>query len=321
MRKRQLGQSGLEPTVLTFGCWQAGGSDWSDTSDADSIAAMKAAYEAGINSFDTAEGYGGGHSERIVGQFLREVSGDDILVFTKVGAGNLSPEKVKTSCEHSLQNLGRDKIDLYQIHWPAGTWGSPIVPIEETMGALVDLQKAGKIGAIGVSNFNGEQIEEAMAFGRIDSLQPPYSLFFQPYVENQTVAFCQQHGIGVIPYSPLAQGLVTGKFTLENRPTDNRANNHLFQDPTYGLALEAASKLQPIAQKYGATPAQIALAWLIAQPGVTSPIVGARNGEQVRDTAKAADLELQESDLQLISQIATPVLESQPESKTNPWAG
>ncbi|HEX9995532.1 MAG TPA: aldo/keto reductase [Abditibacterium sp.] len=321
MQKRQLGQSGLETTVLTFGCWQAGGSEWSDTNDADSVAAMKAAYEIGINSFDTAEGYGGGHSERIVGQFLREVSADDILVFTKVGAANLSAQNVKSSCEESLRNLGREKIDLYQIHWPAGTWGTPIVPIEETMGALVKLQDEGKIGAIGVSNFTGEQIEEALCFGRIESLQPPYSLFFQPYVENNTIEVCQKHNIGVIPYSPLAQGLVTGKFTHENRPTDNRANNHIFKDPTYSMALEAVEKLKPISAKYGATTAQVALAWLIAQPGITSPIVGARNAEQIRDTAKAADLVLEANDLQVISQLATPVLDSQPADKTNPWAG
>jgi aryl-alcohol dehydrogenase-like predicted oxidoreductase len=189
------------------------------------------------------------------------------------------------------------------------------------MGALVKLQDEGKIGAIGVSNFTGEQIEEALCFGRIESLQPPYSLFFQPYVENNTIEVCQKHNIGVIPYSPLAQGLVTGKFTHENRPTDNRANNHIFKDPTYSMALEAVEKLKPISAKYGATTAQVALAWLIAQPGITSPIVGARNAEQIRDTAKAADLVLEANDLQVISQLATPVLDSQPADKTNPWAG
>jgi aryl-alcohol dehydrogenase-like predicted oxidoreductase len=319
MKKRTLGQSGLEVTPLTFGCWQAGGSGWTDTDDDASLAAMRAAHEAGINFFDTAEGYGEGHSEEIVGKFLKEAGDAGILVATKVGAGNLSAEKVRQSCEKSLQRLGRDKIDLYQIHWPAGTWGSPLVPIEETMKALVELQNEGKIGAIGVSNFNAEQIEEASQFGRIDSLQPPCSLFFQPYVENGTIAYCEKNGVGVIPYSPLAQGLVTGKFNLDNRPTDNREGNSLFKDPTYGLALEAVEKLKPIADRYSANTGQIALAWLIAQPGITSPIVGARNAAQIADMAKAADLELSADDLAAIAQIAAPVLESQPKDKTNPW--
>jgi myo-inositol catabolism protein IolS len=312
MKKRSLGQSGLEVTTLTFGCWQAGGSGWTDTDDSASLTAMRAGYEAGINFFDTAEGYGEGHSEELVGQFLKEVGDERIFVATKVGAGNLAAEKVRQSCEKSLQRLGRDKIDLYQIHWPAGTWGSPIQ-------ALVELQNEGKIGAIGVSNFNAQQIEEAAQFGRIDSLQPPYSLFFQPYVENGTIAYCEKNSVGVIPYSPLAQGLVTGKFNLDNRPTDNREGNNLFKDPTYGLALEAVEKLKPIAERYNANTGHIALAWLIAQPGVTSPIVGARNAAQISDMAKAADVELSAEDLSAIGQIAGPVLESQPKDKTNPW--
>ncbi|RYG64784.1 aldo/keto reductase, partial [bacterium] len=190
MNKRPLGRSGLDITVITFGCWQAGGSGWTDTDDAQSLAAMRAGYEAGINFFDTAEGYGSGHSETLLGQFLKEVNDDTVLVASKVGADNLAADKVRASCEASLQRLGKDKIDLYQIHWPAGTWGSPIVPIEETMGALVELQKEGKIGAIGVSNFTADLIAQAAQYGRIDSLQPPYSLFFQPYVQNRTVEYC-----------------------------------------------------------------------------------------------------------------------------------
>ncbi len=319
LKTRPLGRSGFDVSVLTFGCWQAGGAEWSDTNDDDSLAAMRAAFEAGITFFDTAEVYGDGHSEEIVGRFLQETGRDSIRVATKVGAGNLAGEKVKTACEKSLKRLGLERVDLYQIHWPAGTWGSPIVPIEETMAAMVELQQEGKIGAIGVSNFTREQIEEAAKVGRIDSLQPPYSLFFQPFVQNGTVAYCEQNGIGVIPYSPLAQGLVSGKFSMDNRPTDNRAGNHLFKDPTYGLALNAVEQLKPIAQKYDANTLQVALAWLIAQPGVTSPIVGARTPEQIQGAAKAASLELEQSDIEAISELAQPVLDSLPDAKTNPW--
>lgn len=317
---RQLGRSDVHFTVLTFGCWQAGGKQWTDTNDDDSLAAMRAAYESGITSFDTAEAYGGGHSEELLGRFIKEVGRDNLTIATKVGATQLSTENVRKSCEKSLSRLGIERIDLYQIHWPSGQWGGEKVPIEETMDALVGLQKGGKFGALGVSNFDASLIEQAQKVGRIDSLQPPYSLFFQPYVQNGTIDFCLKNEIGVIPYSPLAQGLVTGKFNMENRPTDNRAGNALFKDPTYGIALDATSKLEPIAQKYDANTAQLALAWLIAQPGVTSPIVGARTPEQIRDTARAATLQIEASDLEKIAQIAQPVLDSVPADQTNPWA-
>ena len=316
---RKLGRSDLGFTVLTFGCWQAGGKQWTDTNDDDSLAAIRAAYESGITAYDTAEAYGNGHSEEIVGKFIQEIGRDNLTIATKVGAGSLASNKLNQSCEQSLARLGIDRIDLYQIHWPSGTWGGDKVPLEETMTALVKLQDAGKIGAIGVSNFDKPLIEEALQYGRVDSLQPPYSLFFQPYVANGTIEFCIQNEIGVIPYSPLAQGLVTGKFNMENRPTDNREGNHLFKDPTYSIALEATEKLKPIAQKYEANTAQIALAWLIAQPGVTSPIVGARNADQIKDTAKATSIQLDSEDIATISRIAQPVLDAVPDEKTNPW--
>ena len=317
---RQLGRSNLQFTLLTFGCWQAGGSQWTGTNDDDSLAAMRAAYESGVTAFDTAEAYGGGHSEELLGRFIGEVGRDNLTIATKIGAGQLAADAVKKGCDESLSRLSIEQIDLYQIHWPSGTWGGEKIPIAQTMQALAELQKQGKIKAIGVSNFNAAQIEEAMQFGRIESLQPPYSLFFQPYVQNNTIEFCIENEIGVIPYSPLAQGLVTGKFNRENRPTDNREGNALFKDPTYGIALDATAQLEPIAQKYDANTAQLALAWLIAQPGVTSPIVGARTPEQIRDTARAMTLKIEDSDLSNISEIAQPVLDSVPDDQTNPWA-
>ena len=321
LKMRPLGRSGMDWSVLTFGCWQAGGKEWTDTNDDDSLAALHAAYQSGIRAFDTAEGYGGGHSETIVGRFLKEVGAQDIRVATKVGAGNLSAKGVQSSCENSLRHLGLECVDLYQIHWPAGTWGSPIVAIAETMEALENLKKQGKIRAIGVSNFNGAQIEEALEYGSIESLQPPYSLFFQPYVKDETLATCQRLGLGVLPYSPMAQGLLTGKFNQNNKPTDNRANNHLFKEPTYSQALQAVESLQTIATRLETTTACLSLAWLLAQPGVTSPIVGARTPQQIRDLIPAAALHLDAATVEEISELAHPVLESQPQGKTNPWAG
>jgi aryl-alcohol dehydrogenase-like predicted oxidoreductase len=180
MDKRKLGESELEFSVLTMGCWQAGGDAWQNVEDDESVAAMRAALDAGINAFDTAEAYNSGYSERILAKAL-EGKRDEVLIATKVGAGNLAYDKVIEACDRSLKNLSTDRIDLYQIHWPSGSWGSPIVPIEETMRALATLREQGKIRAIGVSNFNGAQIEEALNFGRVDSLQPPYSLFWDAF--------------------------------------------------------------------------------------------------------------------------------------------
>jgi aryl-alcohol dehydrogenase-like predicted oxidoreductase len=320
MQTRRLGRSDLEVTVIMMGCWQAGKAQWSNVTDEDSIAAIRAAREAGINCFDTAEGYGGGHSERIVAQALGSHR-QEVIIATKVGAGNLAPEKVATACEASLERLQTDYIDLYQIHWPSGSWGSPIVPIEDTMAALLELKEQGKIRAIGVSNFFGEQIEEALQHGRIDSLQPPYSLFWRPFEQNGTNEVCVKNEIGIIPYSPMAQGLLTGKFNQDNRPGegDNRSGNALFKDPIYGKALAAVEQLRLIADKYGKTTGQLALQWLLSQTGVTSVIVGARNAEQVQGNVGAADFTIDEADLQEIDRIGRTVTDELKLDQTNMW--
>jgi aryl-alcohol dehydrogenase-like predicted oxidoreductase len=321
MQKRRLGRSDLELTVLTMGCWQAGKDSWSNVTDEDSIAALRAAFDSGINCFDTAEGYGGGHSERIVAQAL-EGHRKEVILATKVGASNLAPEKVVTACEGSLERLSTDYIDLYQIHWPSGAWGSPVVPIEDTMAALLKLKEQGKIRAIGVSNFKGPQIEEALQHGRIDSLQPPYSLFWRSFEENGTFATCVKHDVSIIPYSPLAQGLLTGKFNQDNRPGegDNRAGNVLFKDPAYGQAIAAVDQLRPIADKYGKTTGQLALQWLLSRPGVASVIVGARNAEQVQGNLDAATFVIDEADLQEIDRIGRTVTDNLEDDQTNMWA-
>ena len=319
MDKRQLGSSGQDWSVLTMGCWQAGGAQWENVEDEASIAAMRAAFDAGITAYDTAEAYNEGYSERILAQALGSKR-DQIVIATKVAAGNLAHDKVIEACERSLKNLNTDRIDLYQIHWPAGTWGSPIVPIEETMRALNTLQEQGKIKAIGVSNFNGAQIEEALGFGRIDSLQPPYSLFWDAFERNGTFEVCSQRGVSVIPYSPLAQGLLTGKFNRDNRPGDNRKGNALFQDPVFDHAVAAVEQLQPIADKHGVNTGQLSLAWLLAQPAVASVIVGARTPEQVEDNAKAAGVRLEDADVQAITRIGQSVTQHLPDAKTNMWA-
>jgi aryl-alcohol dehydrogenase-like predicted oxidoreductase len=320
MEKRRLGQSQLEISILTMGCWQAGKSGWVGVEDNDSLQAMRAAYESGINLFDTAEGYGEGHSEEILAKAL-EGHRDEVLIATKVSPGHLSADQVVASCDKSLQRLQTDRIDLYQIHWPAGTWDTPCTPLAETMGALVGLQKQGKIRAIGVSNFNGAQIEEALQHGRIDSLQPPYSLFWRSYEENGTLEVCRKHHIGVIAYSSLAQGLLTGKFSQDNRPDekDNRSHNILFQDGHFERALQAVERLKPIAEKYGKTTGQLSARWLLSRPGITSALVGARNAAQVRENAGIAGFEIEPGDLETIDEIGHTVTDHLSDEQTNMW--
>ncbi|HEX8551678.1 MAG TPA: aldo/keto reductase [Abditibacteriaceae bacterium] len=320
MQKRLLGRSGLEVSVLTMGCWQAGKSGWTNIEDDDTIAAMRAAFDAGINFFDTAEGYGSGYSERVLGKALEGIR-DQVFIADKVDQSHLAKDLVRSACEESLKNLGTDRIDLYQIHWPAGSWGSPIVPIEETMTALEELRAEGKIRAIGVSNFNAQQVEEALQYGRIDSLQPPYSLFWRPFEENGTIQKCIDEGIGIIGYSPLAQGLLTGKFSKENRPGegDNRSGNALFKGENYDNALAAVEQLKPIAERYNTTTGELSLAWLLAQPGVVSAITGARNAEQVKGNIGAANVQLSAEDIAAIDAIGRTVTDNLEEAKTNPW--
>lgn len=306
MQFQHLGRSKIEISAIIFGGWQAGKSGWTDIHDDDTIAAHRAAFDSGITTFDTAEAYGNGYSERILAQALGDKR-DQIVIATKVWAGNLKRDKLFEACERSLKNLNTDRIDLYQIHWPSGSFGSEVVPIEELMGALNELKEQGKIRAIGVSNFNRVQLQEASQFGRVDSLQPPYSLFFRQ-VEADAAPFCIDNKISIVAYSPLAQGLLTGKFGRGHKfaEGDNRGANRLFQGETYERAQNAIDKLRPFADKYGVTLGQLALAWLISQP-MTSAIVGARNAEQATQNAPAGDVEIDVDDLDAIDAIGRTV--------------
>jgi len=210
MQKRYLGQTNIEITPLLVGTWQAGKKMWAGIEDEESIKAIRAAFEAGITTVDTAEIYGEGHSELIVAQALADVR-EQVIYATKVFANHLKYEQVIAACHRSLKNLQTDYIDLYQIHWPSGSWNTEIVPISETMAALNYLKAQGKIRAIGVSNFSRSQLEEASQYGRIESIQPPYSLFWRS-VEKEIMPYCIENNISILAYSPLAQGLLTGKF-------------------------------------------------------------------------------------------------------------
>lgn len=288
----------LSPVIM--GTWQADSQYWFGIEDRDLITAVHAALDAGVTTFDTAEDYGNGHSERLLGEAL-EGRRSRAIICSKVFSNHLRADEVAAACHRALRNLGTDYIDVYQIHWPAGSWGSDVVPIGETMDALLRLKAQGKIRAIGVSNFNLAQLQEARRCGEIFSLQPPYSLFWRN-IDREIRPWCEAQGIRILAYSPLGQGILTGRFGLAHRFDDNRKDNILFQSPHVERAHAALQELQPIADRLGITLTQLAIAWVIAQP-LTHAVVGARNAAQIRDTAAAASVVLTREDLAQIDEI------------------
>jgi myo-inositol catabolism protein IolS len=314
MKTRQLGNSEIQITPIMMGTWQAGKKMWAGIEDEETIKAIRAAFEAGITTIDTAEIYGEGHSEQIVAKAVGDVR-DRAVYASKVFANHLKYDQVLAACDRSLKNLNTDYLDLYQIHWPSGRWNSEVVPIEETMRALNQLQEQGKIRAIGVSNFSRAQLEEVMQYGRIDSLQPPYSLFWRS-VERDAMPYCIEQNISILAYSSLAQGILAGKFGPN--PTfaegDHRSKNRLFKPENYQRVQAALDKLRPIAERKDCTLAQLSLAWLIAQPQ-TNAIAGARNAKQAVANAKADAIQLSPEELQeidAIGRIVTDPLDDNP---------
>ena len=314
MQSRRLGQSDIHLSAIIMGTWQTGKSMWTGIDDAHSEKAIQAAMDAGVTTFDTAEVYGNGHSEKVLGKAIGNQR-NKVQILSKVFSNHLKYDQVITACNRSLKNLDTDYLDLYQIHWPPGSFGAKPVPLEETMQALVDLKDQGKIRAIGVSNFSLDQLKEVSALGPIDSLQPPYSLLWR-HVETDTLAWCWEKGITILAYSPMAQGLLTGKFGPDHQfeKGDHRSSNRLFQPDIYPLVQRALDELRPISASKGITMAQLALAWVVAKPGVCA-IAGARNPEQSADNAQAAEVafstaELEEMDR--ISRTVTDLLDTSP---------
>jgi len=324
MKYRKLGKSELDVPVVTFGAWAIGGLWWGGTDDKEAIRAIHRALGLGIRCIDTAAIYGVGHSERVVGKAIAGRR-DQVIVATKCGSrwglsGDivtfdpatgekelgtivhiLKAESIKEECEASLKRLGTDYIDLYQCHWPDETG----TPVEETMAALLDLQKSGKIRYFGVSNFPTTLMQESLCYASIVSDQPPYSALRRD-IERDIIPFCQEHNIGILAYSPLAQGLLTGKVTLERQfpPTDGRSSNRWFSQENRKRVLDMLAKVQPIADAHKATLAQVMLNWTFSQPGITSVIAGARNEKQVEENAAAADFDLSANELQVIRNAA-----------------
>ncbi len=303
---RKLGNSDLEITPLGIGAWAIGGSGWEfgwgDQDDNDSIAAIRAGLDAGLNWIDTAAVYGLGHSEEVVSKALQGVSKRP-YVFTKSerrwGADNkifpsLKADSIRKECEDSLRRLKIDVIDLYQVHWP-----QPDEDIEEGWTEMAKLKDEGKVRWIGVSNFNVEQMKRAMKIAPITSLQPPYSLLVRD-IENEILPFVLQNKIGTLVYSPMRAGLLTGKMTREralNLPKDDwRSKNPDFQEPKLSRNLQLVEILRKIGERNGKAPGEVALAWTLHNPAVTAAIVGLRKADQVHGTVGALSFRLKDED-------------------------
>ncbi len=302
MQLRSLGKSDLKISPILMGTWQAGKEMWVGIDDAQTTGAIRAAFEAGITTFDTAETYGKGHSERVLGAAVSDFR-DRVILATKVFPNHLKAAQVIEACHRSLKNLKTDVIDLYQIHWPAGSFGTKAVTIGETMGALNQLKEEGKIRAIGVSNFSGRQLEEASQYGRIDSFQPPYSLFWR-HVENDAMPYCVANDITILAYSPMAQGLLTGKFAKDHKfqKGDHRASNRLFKPENFQRVHQALDRLRPLAEENKISLGQLALAWIISHTGACA-IAGARSADQAAQNAAASEVSLSDDDLARLDEI------------------
>jgi aryl-alcohol dehydrogenase-like predicted oxidoreductase len=305
----RLGSSDIWISPIIMGTWQAGRDMWADIEDQESVRAIQAALDAGITTIDTASAYGKGHSEQIVAKAVKGVR-QEVVLATKVFANDLARDRVSAACHRSLRHLQTDYIDLYQIHWPAGSFGTARVPIEETMEALNALKAQGKIRAIGVSNFSREQLAEALACGEVVSLQPPYSLFWRQ-VETDAAPLCREKGVSILAYSPMAQGLLTGKFAPGHQfaPGDHRRAHRLLQ-PEHAARIQAAlDALRPLAARHAATLGQLALAWVLSRPN-TCAIAGARNAAQVRENAQASAIRLSPEDLEDMERIGRTVTDA-----------
>ena len=318
---RPLGSSGLQITTVGFGAWAAGGGGWAfgwgAQDDDASIAAMRRAVELGVNWIDTAAVYGLGHSEEVVGRFLRDTpSSDRPLLFTKCGlvwderdrmkpaSRILSRASIREGCEDSLRRLGVERIDLFQFHWPDES-GVPIEESWDEMGRLVD---EGKIRLAGVSNFDVARLDRCEAIRHVASLQPPFSLIRREAAASG-IPWCAAHATGVICYSPMQSGLLTERFTrdrLDQMAADDwRRKAVYFQEPNLTANLALRDALRPVARRHGTNTAAVAVAWTLAWPGVTGAIVGARSPEQVDGWIGAASLALTPEDLDEIAAAVT----------------
>ncbi len=321
MEYQKLGSSDVSVSRITFGSWAAGGWMWGGTEQNDAVGAIHASYDLGMTSIDTAPVYGMGLSEQIVGEAIKSLPRDKVQVLTKFGmrwdlakgdfamktkdnAGHdldvykyASRDSIIRECEDSLQRLGTDYIDLYQQHWPDTT-----TPIDETMEAVQRLIEQGKVRAAGVSNYSVAQMEEAEKTIQLASNQMPYSMLKRD-IEKDVVPYCQANNKGILVYSPLQLGLLTGKMKPGQHfdASDLRSTNKLFQPESVARVNSFLNKIRPLAETKGATLGQLVLRWTLAQPGIAVALVGARNPEQAVQNARAIDIKLSFEEIDFIN--------------------
>jgi aryl-alcohol dehydrogenase-like predicted oxidoreductase len=310
MRTRKLGTTDLNFSVIGFGTWAMGGTgwkySWGPQDDSLSIRAIHRAIDAGINWIDTAAVYGLGHSEEVVGRALKGMR-ERPFVATKCGRfanpdgslfSRINRKSILDEADQSLRRLGVDAIDLYQLHWPM-----PETDIEEAWQAMADLARDGKIRFAGVSNFNVPQMERILPIHPVASLQPPYSMLRRE-IEAEILPFCASRGIGVVVYSPLQKGLLSGTVTRERMASlpgeDHRRSDPLFSGPKLDSILDFVDRLRPIAVRHGRSLSQLAVAWTLRGPSVTAAIAGGRSPDQITDTAAAGDWILDDAEIRRI---------------------
>ncbi|GAB3979882.1 aldo/keto reductase [Spirosoma terrae] len=322
MEYRQVGDSELTVSAITFGAWAAGGWMWGGTETKGAIEAIKASYDLGVTSIDTAPIYGQGASEELVGKAIKGIPRDKIQILTKYGMrwdlakGDFAfksqdnsgkpidvykysaKDSIIKECEDSLRRLGTDYIDLYQIHWPDKT-----TPIDESMEAVVRLIEQGKVRQAGVSNYDAEQMQQAEAVVKLASNQVPFSMLNQA-IKETVVPYCLEHKKGILAYSPMERGLLTGKIKPGHQFSagDHRAGYRFFKEQNIVQADLLMEKIKPLADEKNATLGQLVVRWTIEQPGITAALVGARNAEQATQNAKAIAVKLSTDELAFIDQ-------------------
>ncbi len=306
MNYTKLGQTGIEVSRITFGCWELGGGMWEKAADEQNIKAIQTAFENGVTSFDTAEAYGDGHSEKITGLALQGKR-KECVIASKVRKDNLKATDLRRAVENGLQRMQTDYLDIYYVHWP-----NPEIPLAETITEMDKLKAEGIIRAIGVSNFSLAQLKEASNYARIDVIQPEYSLL-QRDIETEILPYCKQNSIAVMSYSSIAKGILTGAFHLgkaQLKEGDFRRTRRFFLPEHLEQETELIMLLKEIADSQNATLSQIAISWLLHQEGLTSAIVGTQSEKHLIENIQGSDIKLSPAEISNLDQVSRKVIAS-----------
>ncbi|MCL1831205.1 MAG: aldo/keto reductase, partial [Oscillospiraceae bacterium] len=287
-----------------------------DPNDPENIDAIHACLDVGINTFDTAVRYGNGHSEDILGQALKGVNRDDVVLIAKAWPTHYEKDLMEEGIDTSLKLMNTDYLDVYFLHYAPYWHNGEAVSIQEAVENICDLKKRGKIRAVGVSNFFLDELKEAQGYGQIDVIQPGYNLLWR-YIDRDVLPYCIETNLPIISYSCLAQGLLTGTHLREKKVPDNRSNTVLFIDGIYEKCLDFTDSLKPFAEKYDATIPQLVISWMLATPGITAPLVGSSNRAQVYENIKALDMVISDEDYKEINEMSKRFRDSIPEYELN----